>query len=140
MQHIVDLMEIVGGRVDSLAKSDVVVGDPMVFGELTIVPLSRVAMGFGVGGGEGEGETDGPQGRRRRNKGHIKGKGRGAGGASGVGAKVRPVAVVVFSPDGVEVLPIPSKMGLLDKLFDKVPDVIEMVKKATAGDSDDVDE
>jgi uncharacterized spore protein YtfJ len=38
------------------------------------------------------------------------------------------VGVAIFSDDGVEVVPIADKKGLLDKLFDKVPELIEKVQ------------
>ena len=59
-------------------------------------------------------------------------EGKGMGGGAGGGGKVRPVGVIVFSPDGVTIEPIPDKQGVLDKLFDKVPELIDMVKDAAS--------
>lgn len=130
MEQLKELMGLVLGRVEKVAKSDIVVGDPITMGDVTIVPLSRLTMGFGGGGGEGEGEAQ--QTKRGRSR---KSKGKGKGGGSGMGAKVRPVGVVVFGPDGVDVHPIPAKKGLLDKIFDRIPEVIELAQEATGGKS-----
>ena len=48
---------------------------------------------------------------------------------SGGGAKVRPVGVIVFTEDGVRVENIPDRKGPLDKIFEKIPDIIEFAKK-----------
>jgi hypothetical protein len=37
--------------------------------------------------------------------------------------------VVIFGPEGVQVRPIPKKKGPLDKLFDKIPELIEQFEK-----------
>jgi uncharacterized spore protein YtfJ len=125
MDDIKQLLELVSERLASTASSEVVVGKPLEIGGLTVVPLSRVSIGLGAGGGEGEGEMPDPHGKRRGPAG-----GKGTGGGSGGGAKVRPIAVAVFTPQGVQILPIPGRKGHLDKILDKIPEVIDMVNKA----------
>ena len=106
------------------AKSDVVVGKEIELGSVKVVPLSRVSVGFGGGGGEGD-QQFGPG--KDKKTGNQKGKGIGVG--SGGGAKVRPVGVIVFTEDSVRVEGIPDKKGPFDKIFDKIPDIIEFAKK-----------
>ncbi len=121
MQFLIDLMNMVAGKLEEATQSDVVVGEPIALAGLTIVPLSRLSVGLGGGGGEGEGEVP-----VKRSKGA--GKGEGRGGGAGMGARVRPVGVAIFSDDGVEVLPIADNKGILDKIFDKVPELIDKVR------------
>lgn len=128
MEHLKDMLDLVTGRFSDFADSNVVVGEPIVFDEVTVVPLTRVSVGFGGGGGEGEGEIPAPKGKAKHR--HKGGKGKGTGGGAGAGGKARPVAVILFDKDGVSVQPIPQKKGLLDKLFDKVPEVIDLIKQA----------
>jgi uncharacterized spore protein YtfJ len=123
MQFIIDLIAAVAGKLEETAHSDVVVGEPITIGGVTVVPLSRLTVA--LGGMAGEGEGDAPSHKRHRG-----GKGKGKGEVAALGARVRPVAVAIFSADGVEVLPIADKKGVLDKIMEKVPDVIELVKKA----------
>jgi uncharacterized spore protein YtfJ len=127
MENLIALIELVSGRLEEAAQSDVVVGDPIVLGGVTLVPLSRLNVGFAGAGGTGEGDVPngGGPGKRHGGKG---GRGRGTGQGVGMGARVRPVGVAIFSDDGVEVVPIADKKGLLDKLFDKVPELIEKVQ------------
>lgn len=138
MEHVNSLIDLVAGTVSDVARSDVVVGEPIELGDVTIVPLSRVSLGFGGGGGEGEGK--GPKPRSRKGHGKNVGarlearmelaEGRGSGGGAGGGGKVRPVGVIVFSSEGVSIEAIPDKKGVLDKLFDKVPQLVDMVNDA----------
>ena len=133
MEGVLQLVELVSGRVSEFAKSDVVVGEPVTAGNVTLVTLSRVGVGFGGGGGEGEGDFADAHhhGHGPRGKGGEGGfDGKGVGGGAGAGGRVRPVAVVAFTPDGVQVLPVPDKKGLLDKVFDRMPDLIELAKKS----------
>ncbi len=137
MEHVNTLLDLVAGTVAEVAHSDVVVGEPIELGEVTIVPLSRVSLGFGGGGGEGEGKA--PKHRRRSRNKNGGGKpdangelaeGRGTGGGVGGGGKVRPVGVIVFTSEGVTIESIPDKKGVFDKIFDKVPEIIDMVNDA----------
>lgn len=126
MEKMTEIIDAVTSKLAEVTDSNVVVGDPIEMGQVTIVPLSRISVGMGGGGGEGQGDF---QGEPTRNKKHAPGKGMGMAGAAGGGAKVRPVAVVVFTEEGVEVMPVTDKKSVLDKIFDKVPEVIDLVKK-----------
>lgn len=128
LDFIIELVGLVSGKLEEAARTDVVVGQPIALGAVTIVPLSRLSVGLGVAGGAGEGEAS-PRGFGK-NK-FSGGRGKGNGGMSGMGAKVRPVGVAIFTEDGVEVLPIGNKLGIIDKIFDKIPKLIEMVEDAT---------
>lgn len=131
IEEVQELFGLVSTKISDLGKSDLVVGEPIEVDGNTIVPLSRVSVGFGGGGGEGEGEGMHPQPHKRFGGKKANVKGKGAGGGAGGGGKVRPVAVIVFTKDDVTVEPIPDKKGVFDKIFDKVPDVIDLVRKAT---------
>lgn len=132
MQHIKELLELIASKLETVSQSDTVVGEPIELGGVTLVPLTRISLGFGMGGGEGEGQEFGP-GAHGGKRGSSGMHGKGVGGGTGGGAKVRPVGVAIFSADGVEVLPIQDKKGLVDRLFDKVPELVDMVKEATEG-------
>lgn len=123
MEHLNEMLDLVTGRFSDFSDSNIVVGEPIELDGVTVVPLTRVSVGFGGGGGEGEGEFQATKGKAKH------GKGKGIGGGAGAGGKARPVAVILFDAEGVTVQPIPLKKGLLDKLFDKVPEVIELVKQ-----------
>jgi uncharacterized spore protein YtfJ len=126
MEHVIELMQEMMGTLTDTAQSEVVVGDEIVMGRAKIVPLSRVSIGFGGGGGEGEGESAHNGGKNKRH--NLRG-GKGIGGGGGGGARIRPVGVVVFTETGVRVEGVPDKKGTLDRVFSKIPELIDLAKK-----------
>ncbi|MBN1773013.1 MAG: hypothetical protein JXB32_17225 [Deltaproteobacteria bacterium] len=131
MDQIAQMMELVSTKLAELARSDLVVGDPIELGPVTVVPLTQVGVGIGGGGGEGEGAMA-HHGAKRPGGAPPFEHGKGTGGGAGGGAKIRPVAVIIFAPDGVRVEPIPDRKGVLDKLMDYIPELIERVHKTGA--------
>ena len=121
MQQVEQIIGQVTHTLSDVASSDVVVGAPIEIGSVTAVPISRVMTGFVGAGGEGGGQDKEKNGRREA--------GNGGGGGSGGGAVVRPVAVIVFTKNGVEVLPVAEKQGKLEKLLDQLPALIERFSK-----------
>ena len=120
MQQVEQIIGQVTATLSDVASSDVVVGAPLEIGSVTAVPISRVMTGFVGAGGEGGGQDKETKGLRAGN---------GGGGGSGGGAVVRPVAVIVFTKNGVEVLPVAEKQGKLEKLLDQLPALIERFSK-----------
>lgn len=68
-------------------------GAPASAGDRTVIPVAEVWYGLGFGWGSGETEKDGVENE-------------GSGGGGGGGSRVRGVAVIEVSPDGVRVHPI----------------------------------
>ncbi len=91
-----------------ISQAETVIGKPIQAGEhTTIIPVSRVSLGFGLGGHSGKGEITG----------------------SGGGASVEPVAFLVISGDDVRVVPVTRDNSMLSKIVDIVPDVVSSFKK-----------
>lgn len=122
MKHVMDILSMVEATVQDTARTDVVVGKALELGDVTVVPLSRVSVGFGGGGG-----------RARMEDAAEDSTGGGAGGS----ASVRPVAVAVFTKDGVDVHPIPDKKGKLEKFVDTLPDIVGKVREVVGQDEDE---
>ncbi len=123
MEEVLQFVDMISDKLATNASSDLVVGDPIQLGDVTVVPLCRLAIGMGGGGGQGEGF------HHHGKKAHG-GKGKGRSMGTGGHAKVRPVAVAVFSADGVEVIPIPDKKTPIEKLMEKVPEMVERFQEA----------
>ena len=94
-----------GGRAASvmeklIASADVskVYAAPIMHGDRLLIPAAEVVAAAGFGMGSGTGEVGERSGRARR----------GGGGGGGGGGKTfaRSVAVVVSSPEGVEIRPV----------------------------------
>jgi len=112
------------GTIDELERmleAKQVVGEPLSFGNTTVVPLLSVGFGFGAGGGGGNGTSP---------KGDVGGGG-GGGGAGGGG--IKPVAVLVIEDGNVRLEPIPEAPSGLEKLGSAIASVLES-RKSREGD------
>ncbi len=111
-----DLLNVLAAQVRDIAKSETVIGEPIVLADATIVPVTRVMVGFG--GGSGSGETD---------EGEKSPKAGGTGGGGGGGVRIEPAAFIVMQAGHVTVLAAPGKRGALAEVFEQVPDLIEKI-------------
>jgi uncharacterized spore protein YtfJ len=103
-------------KLEKFLKTETVVGQPIVIGEITIIPIITVSFGCGTGAGDGNG-------RDAKN-----GSGSGSGAGLCSGAKISPTAVLVVKNGDVTVHPIRERNGL-ENLLNKVPDIMEQIKK-----------
>jgi uncharacterized spore protein YtfJ len=120
-----ELLEVLAAQVRDLAKTETVVGEPIVLGDTTIVPVSRVMVGFGGGSGSGDVSEDGKAE-----------KAGGAGGGGGGGVRIEPAAFIVQRGGEVSVIAAPAKRGALAEMFEQVPDLIEKVLDAQRAKSE----
>ncbi|MDX9721565.1 MAG: spore germination protein GerW family protein [Myxococcota bacterium] len=125
MQNIVEMLGLAGEELSSMAKSEIVVGEPIELEGNTIVPISRIGFGLGCGAGAGRGALTEREARRHHRK---DAKGQGSGGGAGGGVTVRPVAVIVFAPDGVQILTVEEKPGPFAALLEQIPDFVGKLK------------
>lgn len=95
--------------MESHLSSKSVIGDPIVVGDTTIVPLIDITFGLGAGTGRGRDNLN-------------------AGG--GMGGKVTPTAVLIIKDDTARVINIANSSGM-DKLLDIVPDFVNKFSKKT---------
>lgn len=116
MEQLQEIISAAGIHLHEIASSDAVVGSPIKLGSVTLYPVSRVSLGMAAAGASG---TETQKGAAPMS---------GAGGGAGGGAKARPVAVLVFSEEGVRVLPISDAKGKLDQFLEKIPELIEQLK------------
>jgi uncharacterized spore protein YtfJ len=102
-----------------VAKTETVIGEPIEIAGNTIIPVSRISMGFGGGTGHGEGGDEAK---------HNTGEGEGGGGGGAI--RVDPAAFIVIREGKVEVQAVPAKRGALDELFDRMPEMLDKVMGA----------
>ena len=113
-----DLLTNMVEEMRQVAKTETVIGDPIEVAGNTIIPVSRVSLGFG--GGTGHGEGDDP-------KSHTKGLGEGGGGAGGI--RIEPAAFIVIKEGKLEVVGVPNKRTSLDELIDRAPELVDKFVK-----------
>ncbi len=109
--NLVEVLQAIVGELKHIARSESVVGQPVTVGERTIVPITKLSVGFGAGGAEGSRPE----------------KGSGVGGGGGGGAMIEPIAFLVIDKDRVQLLTT-RKHGAVEAVLDAAPDLIASIK------------
>lgn len=94
-------------KLKGIAQTDTVVGAPIQAEGVTLIPVSRVSVGFGLGGASGKGELAG----------------------SGGGLTVEPIAFVVVQGEDVKIVSLSRDKDVIGKALDLVPEVLSLLKK-----------
>lgn len=111
-----DLMGKTMERLRSMVDTNTVVGEPIQAGEVTIVPVSMVSVGFASGGSDFPGKNQKPE---QENS---------FGGGSGAGLKITPMGFLIVRGENVKLLPVmPPPGGAIDRAVDMVPDLVDKV-------------
>ena len=112
-----DLMRTAMEKVHEMVDTKSIVGEPIVTADgVTLIPISRVSVGFGSGGGDY----------------HTKqsaGKDPNFAGGSGAGVKIDPVAFLVIKDGVTRVMPVAvPPISTVDRVIDLVPEVMDRVE------------
>ena len=111
-----DLMSATLDKVKLMADANTVVGKPIVTESVTIIPISRLSLGFGVGGSDFSSKNQKPDSANC------------FGGGSATGMNVEPIAFLVIRGDNVRVLPLlPPTDGAIGRAVDMVPELVDKV-------------
>ena len=104
-----ELVKAVLSELRQITKTETVIGKPFQVGKTTLVPVSKISVGFAAGGGK----------KNAKN---------GQGEATGGGATIEPLAFFVIKEDKVELVTMDKEDMGLGKVIDLVPQIIEKVK------------
>lgn len=100
-------------QLKNLIKSETVFGEPYQVGEVTLIPVNSVKIGFGFGTGQNTKD--------------------GEGGGGGGGVLLTPEAFLVIKDGQVSIHSLAT--GSIENLMDKVPEVLDrllgLYEKAT---------
>ena len=109
-----ELMHSAMEKVREMVDTNTIVGQPITTPDgVTLIPISKVSMGFGCGGGD-----------------YGKAQPRGFGGGSGAGVNIAPVAFLVIKDGITRVLPVAvPPVSTVDRVVEMVPDVLDRVEK-----------
>lgn len=92
-------------------------------GGVTVIPVSKISIGFAGGGVDLPGKRFVPP--------------QSFGGGSGLGISTTPVAFLIIKPDAsVDLIPLTQSQGHVEKLFELIesaPDLIEKIKETIVG-------
>lgn len=124
------LTDIIGTsleKIKNFADSETVVGEPISVGAVTIIPVSKISMGFASGGID-------YNGKNKDAKASPNPKNSNFGGGGGTGVNITPIAFLVVSSTGnVEILPITqndpnSSVEKITSLIERSPDILQRLK------------
>ena len=109
-----DLMGEIVDKVREIADANTIVGQPIVTGEVTIIPISRLSVGVGSGGTEFGSKHKKPEDNSC------------FGGGAGAGINLIPVGFLVVKDGVVGMLTThPPPMTTLDRVIDLVPQLLD---------------
>ena len=108
-----DLMRSTMDKIREMADTNTIVGQPITTPDgVTLIPISRVSMGFGCGGAD-----------------YGKTQPKDFGGGSGAGVKIDPVAFLVIKDGVTRVMPVAvPPISTVDRVIDLVPEVMDRVE------------
>lgn len=109
-----DLMRSAMEKVREMADTNAIVGQPITTPDgVTLIPISKVSMGFGCGGGD-----------------YGKVQPKSFGGGSGAGVNIAPVAFLVIRDGVTRVMPVAvPPVSTVDRVVEMVPGVLDRVEK-----------
>ena len=106
MSNLNENFDAMFNRVERFVSSKTVVGEPIVIGGTTFIPLVDVAFGMGAG----------------QNSAVEKDK-KGGSAAGGMGAKITPTAIMIIQDGSVQIMNV-SNQTAIDKIVNMVPGVM----------------
>lgn len=110
--NVQGLLSTTMSKIKEMIDVNTVIGDPIVITEdLTIIPISRVALGFGTGG------SDLPSKSEKEL----------FSGGSGAGMTITPIAFLVAKNNEVKILQMKTDNNTADKIVNAVPEVIDKI-------------
>ena len=103
-------------KIRETVDANTVVGEPILAGDVVLIPVSRISFGFATGASEFGGKAPKAPGDNP------------FGGGGGAGVKVDPVCFLAVSGTSVKVLPVevPPLTGV-DKVVDMIPDAVTKI-------------
>jgi Uncharacterized conserved protein len=115
---IQDVISEVTEELEKIVSAQTVIGEPIVTCGKTLIPVTKLSVGFASGGFEAG--TKDESGKAPY------------GGGGGAGAKVEPVAFIVIDGDKTEILTLNQPMleDEIVKFLSMIPSIIDKVKTA----------
>lgn len=116
-QHPIDeLMSTTMQKLRDMVDVDTIVGKPIQAGNVTIIPISRLTVGFASGGSDFVSKNQKPEADNS------------FGGGSGAGMNLAPVAFLIVKGDTVKLMPVaPPAATTVDRVVEMVPEVVDKV-------------
>lgn len=106
--NLTDVIKTAMDQIQYIAKTETVIGEPIQSGNVTLIPVSKISVGFAAGGAGNENKS-------------------GSGAGTGGGINITPVAFITIVDDKVQVHPVSKSDPGLAKILALAPDIIKKV-------------
>ena len=115
-QNLSNMIENTLSKIKEMISVNDVVGEPITTAEgVTIIPISKVSVGFGGGGSDFV----------SRNVNHHENP---FGGGAGGGVKINPIAFLIVKDGNVRMLPVAAPANTTaDRIVEMVPDTLDKI-------------
>jgi len=110
--NIKGIMDTTMDKLRTMVDADIITGTPIEVGDITLIPVSKVAFGLATGG------SDFPN----------KSGNQLFGGGGGAGVTVSPIAFIAISGGNVKMLPIYNELTTVEKAISMAPEIIDKAK------------
>lgn len=115
------------GQLATISKAETVTGTPIQADKTTIIPVSKVTIGFAAAGSDAGGEAQMTGSRKAKI----------SVGGTGGGISVEPIAFIVVGPDGKpQLLPVKGTINSVARVIDMIPDAVAKLAALRSGKSD----
>ena len=113
-QTLPNMLENTISKIREMVDVNSVIGDPITTPDgVTIIPVSKVSVGFGGGGSDFVSKNP----NNRENP---------FGGGAGGGVKVTPICFLIIKDGNVRMMPVAAPANTTaDRLVEQVPDVLD---------------
>ncbi|MBO5746243.1 MAG: GerW family sporulation protein [Clostridia bacterium] len=108
-------------KLRTLVDAETVIGQPVIVGDITIIPVSKVSFGLASGGSDFPSKS-------------INAK--MFGGGSGAGATVTPMCFLVVKGNEVKLLSATPSSSPIEKTIDAIPGIVDKVSALFKKDKD----
>lgn len=122
--NIKNIMDTTMDKLKGMINADVITGTPVVVGDITLIPVSKVAYGLATGG------SDFP----------TKSQSQLFGGGGGAGVTISPIAFIAINGTDVKMLPVYNELTTLEKAVTMAPEIIDKAKAVFSKDKPVVSE
>jgi uncharacterized spore protein YtfJ len=112
-----DVIKTALDQIKYIAKTETVIGEPITAGNVTLIPVSRISIGFAAGGSGDEKKS-------------------GSGAGTGGGVTITPVAFISIIEDKIQVHPMEKNDPSLGKILSLAPELIKQAAKFMGKKSD----
>jgi sporulation protein YtfJ len=103
------LAKTVMEQLQNTIETKTIVGEPIIAGDTTVIPVTKVSFGFGLGGRQSNDQ------KARES----------FGGGTGGGASLEPMGFVVINKDGTQLIPFRSNLSVWERVI--TPANLQMV-------------